>query len=110
MGNHNHHKLPTLDSKGLERLSELRYYRDWQRLGLGTLDLVNVRTTAQPQENTRVSVVNHRFGVARSLPSLLVVPGKISDDSLKRFSKVYKQGRLPRVEVQVPLEKRCTLR
>ena len=36
------HKLPTLESKGLERLSELRCYRDWQRLGLGCLDLVNV--------------------------------------------------------------------
>ena len=106
----NHHKLPTLDSKGLERLSELRYYRDWQRLGLGTLDLVNVRTTAQPQENTRVSVVNHRFGVARSLPSLLIVPGKISDESLKRFSKVYKQGRFPCVTWRHPDSRALLLR
>ena len=42
-----------------------------------------------------MSAVNHRFGVARSVSSLLVVPGKISDDSLKRFSKVYKQGCFP---------------
>ena len=104
------HNLPTLDSKGLEELSELRYYRDWQRLGLGSLDVVTVRTQAQPQENTRVSVVNHRFGVARSLPSLVVVPGRISDDSLKKFSKVYKQGRFPCVTWRHPESRALLLR
>jgi len=91
------HNLPTLDSKGLERLSERRYYKDWVRLGLGSLDLISVKTTAQPTEATRISIVNHRFAVARSLPSLLVVPGRISDDSLKRFSKVHKQSRFPTI-------------
>merc|ERR1719312_1788246 len=91
------HNLPTLDSKGLERLSERRYYKDWVRLGLGNLDLISVKTTAQPTEATRISIVNHRFAVARSLPSLLVVPGRISDDSLKRFSKVHKQSRFPTI-------------
>ena len=57
-----------------------------------------------------MSVVNHRFGVARSLPSLLVVPGKISDDSLKRFSKVYKQGRFPCVTWRHPDSRALLLR
>jgi len=104
------HNLPTLDSKGLERLSERRYYKDWVRLGLGNLDLVSVKTTAQPTEATRITVVNHRFGVARSLPSLLVVPGRISDDSLKRFSKVHKQARFPTITWRHKTSKALLLR
>ena len=57
-----------------------------------------------------MSVVNHRFGVARSLPSLLVVPGKISDDSLQRFSKVYKQGCFPCITWQHPDSRALLLR
>jgi len=104
------HHLPTLDSKGLERLSERRYYKDWVRLGLGSLDLVSVKTTAQPTEATRISIVNHRFGVARSLPSLLVVPGRITDDSLKRFSKVHKQNRFPTITWRHKTSKALLLR
>jgi len=104
------HNLPTLDSKGLERLSERRYYKDWVRLGLGNLDLVSVKTTAQSSEPTRISIVNHRFALARSLPSLLVVPGRISDESLKRFSKVHKQGRFPSITWRHKTSKALLLR
>jgi len=104
------HNLPTLDSKGLEKLAEKRYYKDWLRLGLGNLDLVSIKVTAQPAESTRISVVNHRFGVARSLPSLLVVPGRISDDSLKRFCKVHKQSRFPTITWRHKTSKALLLR
>ncbi|XP_023320914.1 myotubularin-related protein 13 isoform X8 [Eurytemora carolleeae] len=86
-----------LDSKCLERLSERGYYRDWERLGLGSLDLVTLKGayTAQPASLTRISVVNHKFLVCKSLPQLLVVPGRVTDDSLRRLSRLYRQNRLP---------------
>ena len=86
-----------LDSKGLERLAERGYYKDWERLGLGSLDLVSLKgtTTAQPAALTRISVVNHKFAVCKSFPQLLVVPGRISDDGLRRLARLYRQNRLP---------------
>ena len=85
----------SLDSKGLERLTERRDCRDFVRLGLGSLDIISIKTSSQPTELTRISVVNYKFSLGRSLPALMVVPGKISDDTMKRLSKVHKQHRLP---------------
>ena len=87
----------SLDSKGLERLSERHYYRDWERLGLGSLDLVSLKgaTTAQPAALTRISIVNHKFSVCKSFPQLLVVPGRVSDDSIRRLGRLYRSNRLP---------------
>lgn len=78
----------TLDSRGLGRLSDRRDCKDWVRLGLGELDIMTVKMSSQPTEMTRISAVNHKYSVVRSLPALMVVPGKISDDSLKRLAKV----------------------
>jgi myotubularin-related protein 5/13 len=88
-----------LDAKELERLAESRYYRDWERLGLGRLDTLNAykstTLTAQPTESTRISLVNVRFSLCKSFPPLLVVPGRISDESLRRFARFYRQSRFP---------------
>ena len=88
-----------LDAKELERLAEWRYYRDWERLGLGRLDTLNAykssTLTAQPTESTRISLVNVRFSLTKSFPPLLVVPGRISDDSLRRFARCHRQNRFP---------------
>ena len=73
---------------GLERLSDRRDCRDFVRLGLGSLDMVNAKMVSQPSELTRISVVNHKYNVSRSLPALMVVPGRITDESLKRLAKV----------------------
>ena len=78
----------TLDSRGLERLQDRRDFRDFVRLGLGNLDSINAKLVSQPSETTRISVVNLKYNVARSLPALMVVPGKIDDVSLKRLAKV----------------------
>jgi myotubularin-related protein 5/13 len=87
------------DAKELERLAEGRYYRDWERLGLGRLDTVTAykssTLTAQPTESTRISIVNFRFALTKSFPPLLVVPGRISDDSLRRFARFHRQNRFP---------------
>ena len=87
----------TLDSRGVDRLSDRRDARDYARLGLGHLDSVTVRAGALAGELTRVSVVNYKFNLASSLPALVVVPGKISDDSLKRLAKIHKQSRVPSI-------------
>ena len=81
----------TLDSRGLERLSDRRDCRDFVRLGLGSLDMANAKMASQPSELTRISVVNHKYSVSRSLPALMVVPGKISEESLKRLAKVRRE-------------------
>ena len=78
----------TLDSRGLERLADRRDFRDFVRLGLGNLDSINAKLVSQPSETTRISTVNLKYSVARSLPALMVVPGKMDDVSLKRLAKV----------------------
>ena len=81
----------TLDSRGLERLAERRDFRDFVRLGLGSLDSINAKLVSQPSETTRISTVNLKYSVARSLPALMVVPGKMDDVSLKRLAKVRRE-------------------
>ena len=81
----------SLDSRGVDRLSDRRDARDYSRLGLGRLDSSTVRQGSQPTELTRLSVVNVKFSLASSLPALVVVPGRVSDDSLKRLAKIHKQ-------------------
>jgi len=100
-------------TRTMERLAERRYYRDWVRLGLGMLDVSTHNkflSAAQPTEPTRISIVNHKFGVSRSLPPLLVVPGRVSDESLKRFSRVHRQGRFPTITWRHPKSKALLLR
>ena len=72
-------------------MSDRRDARDYSRLGLGRLDSSTVRQSSQPTELTRLSVVNVKFSLASSLPALVVVPGRVSDDSLKRLAKIHKQ-------------------
>ena len=79
----------SLDSKGVERLSERRDCRDFARLGLGSLDIVSIKNTSQPSEMTRVSVVNYKFSLSRSLPALLVVPGNQSFDQSQYSILIY---------------------
>ena len=100
----------TLDSRGLERLSDRRDCRDFVRLGLGSLDMVNAKMVSQPSELTRISVVNHKYNVSRSLPALMVVPGRITDESLKRLAKVHKQGRLPSITWRHPSSRALLVR
>lgn len=91
-------RLPSLDRAGLEKLGERRYCQDWARLGLGQLDPGPSRNqggVSQAGQPTRISTVNHRYAVSRSLPGLLVVPGRVTDESLRRVARVHKQCRLP---------------
>lgn len=70
------------DARTLERLSERSYARDWQRCGLAA-------------EPFRLTPVNAAYSLCRSYPALLAVPASVGDDSLRRFARCYRQGRVP---------------
>jgi len=91
-------------SKTLERLAERIYFHDWQRIGLISSDYVlssGSKTHHQYHythaEPFRVTTANCRYGLCATLPALLLVPAKITDDSLRRYSRCHKQARLPTI-------------
>ncbi|XP_063895627.1 myotubularin-related protein 5 [Helicoverpa armigera] len=66
----------------VERVRERVYARDWARLGL-----------AQPP--FRLAHANAVYTLCRSYPAVIPVPESFGDDSLRRISRCYRQGRLP---------------
>ncbi|CAG9782497.1 unnamed protein product [Diatraea saccharalis] len=66
----------------LERLRERAYAREWARLGLA----------ATPY---RLSHANALYTLCRSYPAVIPVPESVGDESLRRISRCYRQGRLP---------------
>ena len=105
-------KPAPLDSKGLDRLADKLYCKDWERLQLGNLEQVSLKNnpTAQPAVSTRITVVNHKLSACKSYPQLLVVPGRISDDGIRRLSRLYRQNRLPVATWRHPQSKCLLLR
>ncbi|KAJ8728742.1 hypothetical protein PYW07_006438 [Mythimna separata] len=69
-------------ARTLERVRERVYARDWARLGL-----------AQPP--FRLAHANAVYTLCRSYPAVIPVPESFGDDSLRRISRCYRQGRLP---------------
>lgn len=70
------------DARTLERLKDRAYARDWQRCGLATPPF-------------RLTHANAIYSLCRSYPALMPVPECIGDESLRRISRCYRQGRLP---------------
>ncbi|XP_040568639.1 myotubularin-related protein 13 [Lepeophtheirus salmonis] len=117
-----HHSIVNIPNnyKTLERLSERSYFKDWVRLGIIPSDYNISMNNKSNHHNSntlngrinnelhydvsefRVSTVNHRYTMCQSYPALLLVPAKISNDSLKRYSRCHKQGRLPTVTWRHP--------
>ncbi|XP_026736856.1 myotubularin-related protein 5 isoform X1 [Trichoplusia ni] len=69
-------------ARTLERVRERVYARDWARLGL-----------AHPPY--RLAHANAVYTLCRSYPAVIPVPESFGDDSLRRISRCYRQGRLP---------------
>ncbi|XP_050355380.1 myotubularin-related protein 13 [Nymphalis io] len=69
-------------ARSLERVRERVYARDWARLGLA----------APP---FRLSHANALYTLCRSYPAVVAVPESVSDESLRRASRCYRQGRVP---------------
>lgn len=79
---------------------ERSYFKDWIRLGLISQDYT--LTTAKSQqyhqhESFRVTTVNMRYSVTSSYPALLMVPARVTDESLKRYARCHKHSRFPTV-------------
>ncbi|KAJ8983459.1 hypothetical protein NQ317_013334 [Molorchus minor] len=88
--------IPTpADAKTLERLHERSYVRDWQRLGMCSS---NTSPTNKPTpDQFRLTAVNSIYMMCRSYPALLVVPAVVTDESIRRFCRCYRQGRIPSI-------------
>ncbi|KAK9886900.1 hypothetical protein WA026_019158 [Henosepilachna vigintioctopunctata] len=80
------------DAKTLERLAERTYVKDWKRLGLTN---TASPTSTRASENFRLTSVNSIYMICRSYPALFVVPAHVTDESVRRFCRCYRQGRIP---------------
>ncbi|VVC94971.1 unnamed protein product [Leptidea sinapis] len=67
-------------ARTLERVRERAYARDWARLGL-----------ADPP--FRLAHANAVYTLCRSYPGVIAVPESISDESLRRCARTYRQNR-----------------
>ncbi|CAB0038244.1 unnamed protein product [Trichogramma brassicae] len=97
---------PVTDAKTLERLSERSYVRDWYRLGLCPSSPHNNRRN----EPFRLSSVNCAYMMCRSYPALFIVPNAVTDESIRRFSRLYRHNRIPIVTWRHPRTKALLIR
>ncbi|CAE1243244.1 SBF1_2 [Acanthosepion pharaonis] len=80
------------DPKSLEKLMERPGYQDYQRLGIGSLPGSGSRSRT---DAFRITLVNSNYSVCRSYPALLVVPHSVTDESIRKFARCYRQSRFP---------------
>lgn len=97
---------PVTDAKTLERLSERSYVRDWYRLGLCSNGPQNNRRN----EPFRLTSVNCAYMICRSYPALFIVPTSVTDESIRRFSRLYRHNRVPIVTWRHPRTKALLIR
>ncbi|CAG2109659.1 unnamed protein product, partial [Medioppia subpectinata] len=106
------------DNKTLDKLQELSYVKDYQRLGLGSIASyysLNASTTKLSRSNTviesfRISAVNANYSVTKSYPGLIVVPYSTSDEAIRRMSRFYRHYRFPAITWKHPRTKALLLR
>ncbi|KAJ8006976.1 hypothetical protein DPEC_G00112780 [Dallia pectoralis] len=80
------------DRQTMSNVVERACCRDYQRLGLGTLSNSLTRSKNEP---FRISTLNRMYTVCRSYPGLLIVPQSITDSTIQRISRCYRQNRFP---------------
>ncbi|XP_032344928.1 myotubularin-related protein 13 isoform X3 [Camelus ferus] len=84
--------LKASEKSTMEQLVEKACFRDYQRLGLGTISGSSSRSKP---EYFRITASNRMYSLCRSYPGLLVVPQAIQDSSLPRVARCYRHNRLP---------------
>ena len=92
---------------------ERTYYKDWIRLGLIAPDYnvaISKGQTLGSNESFRVTTVNHRYALAMTYPALLLVPYKVTDESLKRYARLHRQCRFPSITWRHPKNHALLLR
>ncbi|XP_015238952.1 PREDICTED: myotubularin-related protein 13 isoform X1 [Cyprinodon variegatus] len=85
--------LRASEKSTMEQLVEQSCFRDYQRLGLGTITISLSRSKAG--EQFRITAVNRLYSLCRSYPGLLVVPQAVQDSSLHKVARCYRHNRLP---------------
>ncbi|XP_015719490.1 myotubularin-related protein 13 isoform X2 [Coturnix japonica] len=84
--------LKASEKSTMEQLVERACFRDYQRLGLGT---ISSNTSRSKMEYLRITALNRMYSLCRSYPGLLVVPQSVQDSSLQRVARCYRHNRLP---------------
>ncbi|XP_062241080.1 myotubularin-related protein 13 isoform X1 [Platichthys flesus] len=100
--------LRASDKSTMEQLVEQSCFRDYQRLGLGTVTASSSRSKSG--EQFKVTAVNRLYSLCRSYPGLLVVPQGVQDSSLHKVARCYRHNRLPVVCWKHPRTKAILLR
>uniref|UniRef100_A0AAQ4QKL2 SET binding factor 2 n=1 Tax=Gasterosteus aculeatus aculeatus TaxID=481459 RepID=A0AAQ4QKL2_GASAC len=100
--------LRASEKSTMEQLVEQSCFRDYQRLGLGTITASSSRSKSG--EQFRVTAVNRLYYLCRSYPGLLVVPQAVQDSSLHKVARCYRHNRLPVVCWKHPRTKAVLLR
>ncbi|RLV97177.1 hypothetical protein DV515_00011900, partial [Chloebia gouldiae] len=89
---HTNGTLKASEKSTMEQLVERACFRDYQRLGLGT---INTNSSRSKTEYLRITALNRMYSLCRSYPGLLVVPQSVQDSSLQRVARCYRHNRLP---------------
>uniref|UniRef100_A0A8C6S074 Myotubularin phosphatase domain-containing protein n=1 Tax=Nannospalax galili TaxID=1026970 RepID=A0A8C6S074_NANGA len=84
--------LKASEKSTMEQLVEKACFRDYQRLGLGT---ISGNSSRSKPEYFRITASNRLYSLCRSYPGLLVIPQAIQDSSLPRVARCYRHNRLP---------------
>ncbi|KAM9825740.1 myotubularin-related protein 13 isoform 1-T1 [Syngnathus typhle] len=100
--------LRASEKSTMEQLVEQSCFRDYQRMGLGTITASSSRSKSGDQ--FRITAVNRLYSLCRSYPGLLVVPQAIQDSSLHKVARCYRHNRLPVVCWKHPRTKAVLLR
>lgn len=97
----------TTDAKTLERIHERSYVRDWVRLKLVTEPGASCNKS---KETFRLTQLNCVYMMCRSYPALFVMPNSVPDESIKKFYRCYRHGRIPVTTWRHPHTKALLLR
>ncbi|KAM6980275.1 myotubularin-related protein 13 [Aplochiton taeniatus] len=100
--------LRASEKSTMEQLVERACFRDYQRLGLGTITASSSRSKSG--EQFRITAINRLYSLCRSYPGLLVVPQSVQDSSLHKVARCYRHNRLPVVCWKHPRTKAVLLR
>ncbi|XP_077374547.1 myotubularin-related protein 13 isoform X2 [Festucalex cinctus] len=100
--------LRASEKSTMEQLVEQSCFRDYQRMGLGTIAASSSRSKSG--DRFRITAVNRLYSLCRSYPGLLVVPQAIQDSSLHKVARGYRHNRLPVVCWKHPHTKAVLLR
>ena len=106
------------NERTLDKLHEMSYVKDYQRLGLGSLTSHYGPSSSNSKllrsnmnvDSFRISSVNTSYTVTKSYPGLLVVPYHMSDEAIRRLSRSYRHYRFPVITWKHPRTKALILR